>query len=166
MAESGFNVEDLAEVKFSTGETVMGENKKSNRVYILGSGSVTVSVGGNEICKIDEPMSIFGEISALLDCPHTATVKADNECSFYTIENLKEYCKANPETTIHLAETLAQRLVNMNNHFTEFKNELNSLSALDAHLSFAKKISNLVLRMDSFWGREIFESRPKKKKKK
>ncbi len=162
MSEHAFNVEGLKEITFADGDTVMAEGAKSNRVFLLKSGSVTVTTNGKEICKISEPLSIFGEIGALLDCPHSATVTAGVESVFYVIEDLRAYCKDHPDASVYIAQILAQRLVNMNNYFHEFKNELDSMDALDAELSFAKKISGLILRMDRFWGREIVESKPRR----
>jgi len=163
MADINFKVDGLSEVKFAKGDAVMVEGTKSNRVYLLKAGTVGVTAGGTEICKISQPLSIFGEIGALLDCAHSATVKTTEECTFYVIESLPAYCKANPESGIRIAEVLAQRLVNMNSHFVEFKNEITALGALEKDLAFAKQISKLILRMDKFWGREIIETKPRQK---
>ncbi len=163
MSERSFKVEGLKEVTFMDGDTVMAEGTQSNRVYLLKTGSVKITREGKEICKISEPLSIFGEIGALLECPHTATVTASVESEFYVIEDLRAYCQDNPGAAVFVSEILAQRLVNMNEHFTEFKKELDSMSSLDDELKFAKKISSLILRMDRFWGKEVFESKPRQK---
>lgn len=163
MAKGSFVTTGLAEAEFSPGDIIMAQGKTSDRVYLLKSGTVAVEIDGTEVCQIGEPQSIFGEICALLACPHTATVKASTECVFYVIGDLRTYCKTNPEAAVYIAEILAQRLVNMNQRFTQFKAELSSLDALSKDLSFAKQISNLVLRMDRFWGRDVFETKPRKK---
>ena len=162
MGEFKFNTEGLKEVTFAEGDTLMAEGTKSNRIFLIKSGTVTITTEDKEICRISQPLSIFGEIGALLDCPHSATVSAAVDSQFYVIEDLQAYFKNSPEASIYIAEILAQRLVNMNTYFKEFKEELDSMKALDGEMAFAKRISSLILRMDRFWGREIVESKPRR----
>ena len=58
---------------YRAGETVLAEGTKTGRLWILKSGAVSVVKGDTEIAKVAEPGAVFGELSALLDRPHTAT---------------------------------------------------------------------------------------------
>jgi CRP-like cAMP-binding protein len=53
---------------------VFSEGIKTGRLLFLKTGLVSIVKGGTEIAKMSEPGVVFGEISALLDKPHTADV--------------------------------------------------------------------------------------------
>ena len=57
---------------YQAGETVLTDGSRTDRLLILRKGNVTVVKEGIEIARVTEPGAVFGEISALLDCPHTA----------------------------------------------------------------------------------------------
>jgi CRP-like cAMP-binding protein len=59
---------------YGAGETVFSEGTQTGRLLILKTGLVSIVKGGTEIARVAEPGVIFGEISALLDKPHTADV--------------------------------------------------------------------------------------------
>jgi len=61
---------------FQAGETVLAEGSRTDQLLILRWGDVAIVKGGIEIARVSEPGAVFGEISALLDCPHTADVRA------------------------------------------------------------------------------------------
>ena len=60
---------------YQPGETVVAAGTKTGRLLILGKGAVTIEKAGTVIAKVTEPGAIFGEISALLNQPHTADVR-------------------------------------------------------------------------------------------
>ena len=49
---------------------------------MLKKGAVAIVKGGIEMAKVTEPGTVFGELSALLDQPHTADVRALGPRSF------------------------------------------------------------------------------------
>ena len=61
---------------YQTGETVLADGSRTDQLLILRKGNVAVLKDGIEIARVTEPGAVFGEISALLDCPHTAEVRA------------------------------------------------------------------------------------------
>ena len=66
----------LPERKFAKGETLLEEGKRAGLLYILVTGTVEVVKGETQINTVGEPGAFFGEMSVLLDAPHTATVRA------------------------------------------------------------------------------------------
>jgi CRP/FNR family cyclic AMP-dependent transcriptional regulator len=52
-------------------------------LLILKEGAVAVVKEGVEIARVTEPGAVFGEISALLDQPHTADVRALEASQFH-----------------------------------------------------------------------------------
>ena len=60
---------------YQPGETVIAAGTKTGRLLILRKGVVTIEKDGTVIAKVTEPGAIFGELSALLNQPHTADVR-------------------------------------------------------------------------------------------
>ena len=59
-------------VTYQAGETVLSAASTTGRLLILKEGAVAVVKEGVEIARITEPGAVFGELSVLLDQPHTA----------------------------------------------------------------------------------------------
>ena len=54
---------------------LLDEGTRSGKLYILIEGEVQILRGDVEVATVSEPGSVFGEMSILLDVPHTASVK-------------------------------------------------------------------------------------------
>jgi CRP/FNR family cyclic AMP-dependent transcriptional regulator len=65
---------------YQAGETVLSAASTTGRLLILKEGAVAVIKEGLEIARVTEPGAVFGELSVLLDQPHTADVRS-NTCS-------------------------------------------------------------------------------------
>jgi CRP/FNR family cyclic AMP-dependent transcriptional regulator len=68
------------------GDTVFAEGTKTGRLLILKSGSVSIVKGEIEFAQVSEPGAVFGELSALLDAPHSADVVALEDSEFYAAD--------------------------------------------------------------------------------
>jgi CRP-like cAMP-binding protein len=66
----------LPVVTYQAGETVIAEGSRTGRLLILGKGSVVIVKADTEIAQVTGPGAVFGELSVLLDQPHTAEVRA------------------------------------------------------------------------------------------
>lgn len=56
---------------------------KTGRLLILKKGTVAIVKEDTEIAKVAEPGAVFGELSVLLDQPHTADVRALETSQFH-----------------------------------------------------------------------------------
>ena len=99
----------LAVVTYQSGETVIADGSKTGRLLILKKGTVTIEKEGTEIAKVTEPGAVFGELSLLLDQPHTADVLA-LETSQFRVANAAALLAQNPIAVLYIAKTLAHRL--------------------------------------------------------
>jgi CRP/FNR family transcriptional regulator, cyclic AMP receptor protein len=63
-------------VTYQPGETVIVDGSKTGRLLILKKGNVAIVKEDTEIAKVAEPGAVFGELSVLLNQPHTADVRA------------------------------------------------------------------------------------------
>jgi len=55
---------------------LLPEGQTSGHLYVLKSGSIEVLRGEMQVAVVEEPGAVFGEMSVLLNRPHTATVRA------------------------------------------------------------------------------------------
>jgi CRP-like cAMP-binding protein len=100
----------LPEVRFATDDCLLREGDPGGRLYVLISGEGVVLKGETEVARVSDPGSVFGEMSALLDLPYSATVRAVGPVRARLSEDAAEFIAANPAVALHTARILAQRL--------------------------------------------------------
>ncbi|MGB9054571.1 MAG: cyclic nucleotide-binding domain-containing protein [Pseudolabrys sp.] len=125
---------------YQTGETVLAEGSRTDRLLILKSGDVAVLKKGVEIARVSEPGAVFGEISALLDCPHTADVRALAHSQFHVVDPV---ALQDPAALFYVAVILARRIDDANQAFVELKSEIQEKSPSVIDITI-KKIQRLL----------------------
>lgn len=126
---------------FRPNETVLAAGSKTGRLLILKQGAVVIIEEGIEIAKVTEPGAVFGEVSALLDTPHIADVRALESSQFYVADADILQDKA---TLRHVSAILARRLVDANNAFIELKRHLEIGKQPDVVNKAVEKIQELI----------------------
>ena len=124
---------------YQPGETVIVGGSKTGRLLILKKGTVAVVKEDTEIAKVAEPGSVFGELSVLLDQPHTADVRA-LEISQFHIANATTLLEQNPAAVLYVATVLAHRLDGANHALVQLKHQLQSG---EPHSVVAKTVSQM-----------------------
>ena len=99
----------LPVVTYQAGETVITEGSTTGRLLILGKGAVAIVKEDTEIAKVAEPGAVFGELSVLLDQPHTADVRT-LEASQFHVANAPSLFAQGPIAVLYVARVLARRL--------------------------------------------------------
>ncbi|WP_375452311.1 Crp/Fnr family transcriptional regulator [uncultured Devosia sp.] len=102
--------EGLELVGFKPGSTILAEGERLGKIYILSEGQLEIIRERTQVTHVDEPGSIFGEMSVLLDMPHSATVKALSATKLYEIPDALTFLDKRPEFALHIAAMLARRL--------------------------------------------------------
>lgn len=97
-------------VHFDSGETIIAEGERHGQLFVLIEGQIEVIRKDTQVSHVDEPGSVFGEMSVLLDMPHSATVKALSKVDAYVIDEAMTFLASRSEVAIHLATLLARRL--------------------------------------------------------
>ena len=97
-------------VSFAPGAVLLPEGVRLGKLYVLIEGEIEVVRRDTQVTHVDEPGSIFGEMSVLLDMPHSATVKALSQVKVYEVEDAYDFLEQHPEISLHLATLLARRL--------------------------------------------------------
>ena len=95
---------------FKPGDVLIAEGGQEGKLFVLIDGQVEVLRKETQVSYIDEPGSIFGEMSVLLDMPYSATVKALSELRAYVIDDAIAFLASKPEIAIYVASLLARRL--------------------------------------------------------
>jgi len=108
---------------YQAGETVLAAGSRSGRLLVLRNGAVAIVKDAIEIAKVGEAGAVFGELSALLDQPHTADVRA-LETSQFHVADAANLLSQDSVALLYVAEVLARRLDGANRALIELKNQL------------------------------------------
>ena len=108
---------------YQAGETVLSAASTTGRLLILKEGAVAVVKEGVEIARVTEPGAVFGELSVLLDQPHTADVRA-LEASQFHVADAATILRVDPIALLYVATVLAQRLDSANRGLLELKRQV------------------------------------------
>ena len=106
---------------FAAGETVFAEGTKTGRLLILKSGAVSIVKGDIELAQVTEPGAVFGEMSALLDQPHGADVRALETSEFHVADAAT--LLQDPAALLYVTTVLARRIDAANQGLLELKRE-------------------------------------------
>lgn len=93
------------------GEILVTEGQRTGRLFILKSGMLEVVREGSSVAGIAEPGSVIGELSALTDDAHSATVRSRDGAEVYIVDHPDQFLDAHPTVARHIARVLAQRLL-------------------------------------------------------
>jgi CRP/FNR family transcriptional regulator, cyclic AMP receptor protein len=119
-------------------QVLITEGVPAGRLFFLEDGEVEITRGGMRIALVEEPGAVLGEMSWLLGKAPTATVVAVTECRFRVVERPAEFCVANPEAALAIAQILAKRLDSMAKYLVaikeQFRDRADHLGMLDEML--------------------------------
>jgi CRP/FNR family transcriptional regulator, cyclic AMP receptor protein len=101
---------EAAQRQVPAGTIVLREGTKTGRLFILIEGRLEVIRGGAVVAVLAEPGALTGEMSLLLDRPHTATVRAAADSLIYEVDDAASFLNQQPSVALLIAQLLAQRL--------------------------------------------------------
>jgi len=121
--------------KFDDGEVITEEKSYESWVYILFSGAVKIEKNGNEIARLDEIGSTFGELAAIDGKARSASVEAIGSTVCLAIDT--SFMNETAEPLEHalfvsvlyklFAEVIAQHLRSTNEELVRVRSELETL---------------------------------------
>jgi len=96
---------------YAAGDTLAEEGESGRTLIVIDTGSVTVTVHGEEVGKLGAG-DAFGEMSLIDRSARSATVKADTEVRGYQLPvwSFRPLIESHPEVAWSLMEALAQRV--------------------------------------------------------
>ena len=110
---------------YEPGETVLDAGSTTGQLYILRNGVVEVVRDGLQIATVSEPGAVFGELSIILDKPHTADVRALERSEFH-VAPASSLLTENVAALLYVSAVLARRLDAANDAIVEIKAEMES----------------------------------------
>lgn len=113
----------LPELHVPQGGVLIDEAVRTDRLYILKSGTLEVVRNGVRVVLITEPGSFVGEISALLGSAPTASVVAAQPSTVHVLDEASAAVRGNPELTYAVAQLLARRLVAVTAYLVDIKRQ-------------------------------------------
>ena len=102
--------EDMTPTQFAPEAALIEEGRETGKLFVLKSGTVEVRRRGTPVITVSEPGAVLGEMSVLLDRPHTASVVALTAVEAYGLENGMALLEQRPALALHVAVLLAGRL--------------------------------------------------------
>lgn len=96
--------------RYERDAVLIDEGGWSGRLFVLMEGEVEVLRGGTKVATISDAGAVFGEMSVLLDLPHTATIRARTPVVVRAPEDATTFLRQHPEIAFYLARLLARRL--------------------------------------------------------
>jgi CRP/FNR family transcriptional regulator, cyclic AMP receptor protein len=106
---------------FAPGAIILREGDRTGRLYVLSEGRVSIRKGNTEVARVDRPGSLFGEMSVLLDIPHSASVVAIDHVGMHIVPDAETFLINTPHAALVAARVVAQRLFDATSHLAELK---------------------------------------------
>ena len=125
------HLEALPERDFAAGEMLLEAGTRSSRLMFLETGRVAVMSGGVVVTRLRQRGAVFGEMSLLLDLPHTADVVAIEPTRCRVIEQASNYLLERPQMMAYVATILAYRLDAATRYLVDVKRQF---EGTDTHL--------------------------------
>lgn len=95
---------------YLAGNVLIEQGAQTGRLIVLKEGELEVVRDGKFVSSTSARGAIFGEMSLLLERPHTATVRAVTDVEVYVIHDALRVLERHPAWTLQIARLLAQRV--------------------------------------------------------
>jgi len=116
---------------FKSGAVLIEEGGNDRKLFVLIEGQVEVLRRDTQVSYIEEPGSLFGEMSVLLDMPYSATVKALSDVKAYVIDDPLQFLGSQAEISLELAALLARRLYYTTSYLVDLQQQAAGREDLD-----------------------------------
>ena len=118
---SGHNLEI-----FEHNEILLKEGDKKSIFFVLLDGKIEISKRGVNVAAVTNRGTLMGEMSAILDVPHTATCRAVGDVKAYAFSIDQNILKDNPAMLLLIAQNLAKKLLKLTASLVEQKSQSSS----------------------------------------
>lgn len=129
-------------LKLAAGSVLLSEGETSGHLYVLKSGSIEVLRGETQVAVVEEPGAVFGEMSVLLNRPHTATARALTPIEVHAFDDAGSFLRSNPEIAFHVGRLLAGRLNAATTYLADLKRQFEHQSN---HLGMVGEVLDVLI---------------------
>ena len=116
-------VGDLRVETVPGGAVLIEEGSQTGRMLVLVAGEVVVEHDGVAFARIDTPGAVFGEMSAVLAVPATATVRAVGEVRVHVVDDPLAFLSDRPGAALAVLRTTATRLDGLTHYLVDVKRQ-------------------------------------------
>ncbi|VAX14909.1 Type IV fimbrial assembly, ATPase PilB [hydrothermal vent metagenome] len=104
------------ELTFEDGDLIIKEGNTDKNFYQLLQGGLLITKSGRIVGEISQPGEYFGEMSALMNQPRTATIKSKGKSivKVFPGDKLKQTLESYPEIALNIIHSLITRLNDAN----------------------------------------------------
>jgi CRP-like cAMP-binding protein len=95
---------------FPAGHELIKQGGRTGSLFVLKTGEMEVLRDGGFVSSVNRAGAIFGEMSVLLNQPHSASVRAVTDVEVYVIADALKVLESHPAWTLQIARLLAQRV--------------------------------------------------------
>ncbi len=113
------------------GEALLTQGGAGRVLFVLVEGAVEVAKDGVVVARCADAGAVFGDLSVLLDIPHTATVRAIRPSRIIVVEEPRAFLESHPAACLQLCELLARRLDGVNKYLVDVKRQFEGHDHLD-----------------------------------
>jgi CRP-like cAMP-binding protein len=138
-------LKDFPLITLGEGENLLTQGEKTDSLYFLLKGDVSIIRDNVEIASSSEKGSVYGEMSLMLGNAHSATVKCLKDSQFYQIENPLNFLTSHSEVILHIAQILSQRLYNVNSYLIDIKHQFDN----EVHMKIVDDTLRILQGQDS-----------------
>ncbi len=128
---------DLPIIRLAKGDSLIEEGVRTDRLYVLKSGSFEVVRDGIRVVMISEPGAFLGEISAVLGSAPTASVVATHDSTVHVVDDASASVQGRPELTYAIAQLLARRLSAVTAYLVDIKRQY---AGTNTHLTLMDQV--------------------------
>ena len=128
---------DLPVEAVAAGEVLIAEGTHPGRMLVLVSGSVVIEHDGLPFARVGTPGAVFGEMSAVLERPATATVRAVEDVQVRVVADPLGFMLARPAAALAVLRTTASRLDGLTHYLVDVKQQF---ADLGGHLGLVDQI--------------------------
>lgn len=107
----------------AAGEILLEEGTRTGLLFLLESGKLEVVKGELRVAVLSHPGAVVGEMSALLNQPHTATVRSLVPSQLRVAADPAAFLAAHPDACLAVARMLAQRLDSLTRYLVDLKTQ-------------------------------------------
>jgi CRP/FNR family cyclic AMP-dependent transcriptional regulator len=133
---------DLPVLDVPAGAVVIEEGARPGRLLVLVSGELVVEHDGVAFARIDSPGAVLGEMSAILDRPATATVRAKSDARLHVTDDPIGFLTDRPGAALHVLRITASRLDGMTQYLVDVKRQY---ADAEGHLGILDRILDSLL---------------------
>jgi len=123
--------------------TLLREGERTGTIYVLLEGALRVEKAGVVVASVTEAGACVGEMSALLDLPHTADVLATQPSVVARLDDASERLAGDAELALGLARLLASRLQLVTTYLADLKQQY---ADEDSHLGMVDTVLSQLVR--------------------